>query len=318
MEKRDIFDTITKCMKSVVSVQTDVMTDYFNGKVKSIKGSGFVVDREGHIITNAHVVKHPQKVNVIHDSEILNGEVINASRIVDLALIQVEETLPIAQLGDSDEQRIGQTIYLLGNPFGLMGDPTVSSGIISSIKRSIRVNNMFMLDMIQTDAHLNPGNSGGPVIDEYGRVLGVTTALIPTAQGIGFSIPINMVKDYIRQVLSKGSYSIPGIGIDGVTITPSMNKYYDLGSDHGVLITKVYRGGTAYEAGLSRKGWLSFLSFDQLPKFGSIVTFNDKKVPGFEELLRMIRNCVIGSRAKLGLVKNGAKKDIDIKIGELS
>ena len=316
MEKPDIFDTITKSMKSVVSVQSEPQSNFLNGKVNLRRGSGIVVDKNS-IVTNAHIIKKAEMVHIVHNSEILNGKVVNSSKIADLALIKVEETLPASKLGNSYNVRIGQTIYLLGNPFGLRGDPTVSSGIISSLKRSIRVDSNFMIDMIQTDAHLNPGNSGGPLIDVYGNVLGVTTALIPNAQGIGFSIPINTVKDYISQVFSKGMYSIPGIGIDGVTITPGMNRLYDLGSDHGVLITKVFKGSPAYEAGLSKRGWLSLLSFDEFPKFGSIISFNGRKVPGFEELLRMIRGCVVGSRVKLGLLKNGTEKDVDIKIGEL-
>ena len=317
----DIFEVISRSMDTVLNVEAvEASMSLFDDKPHGMRGSGFVIDEEGHIITNSHVVQKFPEIKVIHKNEILDGELVNACPFMDLALIKVDENLPVAKLGDSNKIRIGQKVYLIGNPFGLRGSPTVGTGIVSGIKRSIRVSNLFLLDLIQTDAHLNPGNSGGPLIDVDGNVLGVTTATIAMGLGIGFSIPINVVKDYVNQVLTKGRYSIPDIGIDGITITPGLNRLYDLGSDYGVLITSVFEGSTAESAGLADTSILDRIFSEEFPpkKYGTIVSYDGQRVDGFEELLRMVRTSQVGSKVKLGLVKKRKSSDVEVEIGERS
>ena len=165
---------------------------------------------------------------MVHNNEIFDGELVNACHFMDLALVKVDEQLSITDLGNSNEIRIGQRVYIIGNLFGLRGDPTVGTGIVSGIKRLIRVGDIFLLDQIQTDAHINRGNSGGPLIDVSGKVLGVTTSSLTMGFGIGFSIPINVVKDYVKQILSECRYTISSIGIDGITITPGITDSISL------------------------------------------------------------------------------------------
>jgi len=326
----DILDIIDRASKTVVNIEAQDSGQYlFSDKPHERVGSGFVIDDEGRIITNSHLIQGDKSVYVAHGREILRGDVINACRIMDLALVKVEERLPVAELGDSNSVRVGQRVYLIGNPFGIRGSPTVSNGIISGIRRSVRVDHAFLLDLLQTDAHLNPGNSGGPLIDAEGKVIGVATAYIPTAQGIGFSIPINTVKEYVGQVKARGSYVIPWIGLDGVTITPNMNHYYDLGTDYGVLVTGVVRDSPADRAGISPRRtdlvsglgrWLGLIGLDQNPLRASysIVSFNGLRVEGFEELLRMIRGSEIGSTVKLEVLRQGRRRQIGVEIGETS
>jgi serine protease Do len=317
----EIFEVISRSMDTVLNIEAvEASMSLFDDKPHGMRGSGFVIDDQGYIITNSHVVSKYPEIKVIHKNEILDGQLVNSCPFMDLALIKVDEKLPVAELGDSSKIRIGQRVYLIGNPFGLRGTPTVGTGIISGIKRSIRISDLFLLDLIQTDAHLNPGNSGGPLIDIYGKVLGVTTATIAMGLGIGFSIPINIVKEFVKQVLTKGRYSIPDIGIDGFTITPGLNRLYKLGSDYGVLITSIFEGGPAEMAGLADTSLIDRIFPGEFPpkKYGSIISYDGQRVEGFEEFLRMVRTSQVGSKVKLGLIKRGESSEVEVEIGERS
>ncbi len=321
MSEEEIFEIIAKSSASVVSIETHSL---LNDEISEMRGSGFVVDNEGHIVTNHHVIRDSKNVYVIHEGSPLDGRVIYASKITDLAILQVDANLPPVELGDSDNARIGQNVYVIGNPFGIRGRPTVTAGIISGIRRLLKVKtgaeSFFLLDVLETDADLNSGNSGGIMIDAEGRVIGVPTAVASLSGGIGFNIPINLVKDYLNQVKTKGRYSIPWIGLDGITITPHINKYFRLGTDYGVLVVDVIRDSPAEKAGLRRSKRLSLLEEEEYPpkSFGSIISFNGSKVEGFEELLRMVLKSTIGSTAKLGVLTKGHLREIEVEIGEIS
>jgi S1-C subfamily serine protease len=327
--KVDILDTLDRVSKSVVSIDTCAFKEYFFNNRNDRKGSGFVVEKN-HILTNAHVVKNQETVCIVINGQLMEGKVLSTCKMIDLAMISIDyRDLPILELGDSDKLRIGQTVYIIGNSLGLKGAPTVSSGIISGLQRSIRTDSTFLLDLIQTDAHLNPGNSGGPLIDDEGRVIGVTTAIVPFAQGIGFSIPSNMVKECVNQILTKGEFILPWVGIDGVSVTPRIDSHYNLGVDHGVLVTHVSPGSPADRAGISkmRRGlfqeisqWLSFRGIAN-PFSGMadvIVSINGEEIGDFEEFKKNIREREIGEILELEIVRYGSREKIQVEVGGIS
>lgn len=322
----NILDVIAKASESVVSIETHgTQEGFFSEEVSpEMRGSGFVIDSDGHIVTNHHVVQNNKTVYITNRGNIIQGTVVNTSMAIDLALIKVDEELPVSQLGDSDHVKVGQPIYIIGNPMGIMGGPTVTYGIISGVQRSLKIKmgmqDLFLLDVIQTDASINPGNSGGTLIDVDGNVLGVPTAGLSFGQGIGFSIPVNMVKNYVEQVKTTGRYTIPWIGVDGVTITPHLNKHFKLGVDYGALVTDVVKDSPVDRAGLRRSLWLDLLAESEYPpkSFGTIVSFNDVKVEGFEELLEMIKKSPIGSMVKLGVLIKGRVREVNVEVGEIS
>ena len=209
-------------------------------------GSGVIIDQNGYILTNNHVIDDAKRLKVtLTDGRMLNGKVIGKDEITDLAVVKAEgistdesDVLPFAHLGNSDDLKIGQVVIAIGNPFGLTGGPTVTAGIISSLNRNIQFEN-GMLELIQTDAAINPGNSGGPLVNTKGEVIAINTAKMPYAHGIGFAVPINIAKSWI--------------GIASIKITKQLAHYYQLPVVDGVLIAQVEPYSPADDAGL-RKG----------------------------------------------------------------
>ncbi|MEM8503807.1 MAG: HhoA/HhoB/HtrA family serine endopeptidase [Cyanobacteria bacterium P01_D01_bin.1] len=232
-------------------------------RVERGTGSGFILDANGTIVTNAHVVEGADEVTVtFKDGRELRGEVIGEDSLTDLAVINVEASeLPTVTLGDSDALRPGEWAIAIGNPLGL--DNTVTAGIISATGRTsaqIRVPDK-RVQFIQTDAAINPGNSGGPLLNERGEVIGVNTAIIGNAQGLGFAIPINQARRIASQLVTKGRVDHPYLGIQMLTLTPTLKAELDnsqefgdpLQTDSGVVIAAIVQGSPASRSGL-RKG----------------------------------------------------------------
>jgi len=219
-------------------------------------GSGVIIDNRCHVLTNNHVVDDAQKLKItLSDGRIFGGNVVGTDEMTDLAVVKLDstETLPFAELGDSDDLKIGQVAIAIGNPFGLTGGPTVTAGIISSLSRSIQIEH-GVLELIQTDAAINPGNSGGPLINTRGQVIGINTAKMPYAQGIGFAVPINNAKSIVSDLIEHGRViNRPWIGIVSIKITKQLVQYYMLPVAEGVLVAQVEPNSPAYYAGL-RKG----------------------------------------------------------------
>jgi S1-C subfamily serine protease len=224
-------------------------------------GSGVIIDQNGYILTNNHVIDDAKRLKVtLTDGQMLNGKVIGKDEITDLAVVKAEgistyesDVLPYAHLGNSDDLKIGQVVIAIGNPFGLTGGPTVTAGIISSLNRNIQFEN-GMLELIQTDAAINPGNSGGPLVNTKGEVIGINTAKMPYANGIGFAVPINIAKSIMNELIQNGRVTNrPWIGIASIKITKQLANYYQLPVVDGVLIAQVEPYSPADDAGL-RKG----------------------------------------------------------------
>ena len=259
---------VEKISKSTVNIASVRMVQDQLFRVFPIEGvgSGVIIDENGHILTNNHVVDgvHRLKITLI-DGRILNGKVIGKDEITDLAVVKVDpfsdsssnnnnnNNLPYAQLGNSDNLKIGQIVIAIGNPFGLAGGPTVTAGIVSSLSRNIQFES-GILELIQTDAAINPGNSGGPLVNTNGEVIAINTAKMPYAHGIGFAVPINTAKSIMSDLIENGRViTRPWIGIAFIKITRQLAQYYDLPTNEGALVAQVEAYSPADYAGI-RKG----------------------------------------------------------------
>ncbi|MBN1683718.1 trypsin-like peptidase domain-containing protein [Candidatus Bathyarchaeota archaeon] len=305
MSEEEFLDILEKVSKSVVHINTiRVVQNYYRVQPLQGAGSGFILENDGLIVSNAHVVAGAQRIGVvIQNQDIIEGQVIGSCRNTDISAIKVDSRdLTVAELGDSTKLRVGQTVYAIGNPLGLMGGPTVTSGVISALDRTINGPNGRPMNVVQTDAAINPGNSGGPLVDNKGRVIAVNTAIIPYAQGIGFAIPINSVKDCVNKIKNPEKHATPYIGIDGIGITPRIANYYGLYSNWGVLVTNVVENSPSDKVGLQQGDII--LAIDGIETLEPEMLRREilKRKIGEVITLTVIRR---GIRAKLELILEG-------------
>jgi serine protease Do len=260
-----IISAVEKISKSTVNIAGVRMVQDQLFRVFPIEGvgSGVIIDENGHILTNNHVIDGAHQLKItLTDGRVLNGKVIGKDEITDLAIVKVDSfsdssnnnnNLPYAQLGDSDNLKIGQIVIAIGNPFGLAGGPTVTAGIVSSLSRNLQFES-GILELIQTDAAINPGNSGGPLVNTNGEVIAINTAKMPYAHGIGFAVPINTAKLIRRDLIENGRViTRPWIGIAFIKITRQLAQYYGLPTNEGALVAQVEAYSPADYAGI-RKG----------------------------------------------------------------
>jgi len=217
-------------------------------------GSGFIFDSQGYVLTNHHVIANSERIAVtLADGKSIEGRIIGSLRSSDIAVIKINGSDFLeAELGNSDKIKVGQRAFAIGNPFGLPGGPTVTSGVISALNRTITGKEGTFSNLVQTDAAINPGNSGGPLINDNGRVIGICTAIIPYAQGIGFAVPINAAKEFTREIIAYGKIVKPWLGITGLNITRNMAQQYGLGVDKCVSVVDVARDSPASKATFGR------------------------------------------------------------------
>ena len=245
-----------KALPSVVNItSTTVQFDFFYGAVpQQGQGSGFLLDKQGHILTNNHVVDGGQRIEVtLADKHKYRAKIVNVDRNHDLALLLIDApNLTPATLSDSAGLTVGQRVYAIGNPFGLSG--TMTRGIISAIRSIHGAENHPIEDAIQTDASVNPGNSGGPLLNSRGEVIGITTLIasngVEQSAGIGFAIPINTAKAFIDDLAKYGRVRRPTLDISTIPIGPDDAEAIGLPADYGILIERVLPGGAAERAGL--------------------------------------------------------------------
>src|SRR6266480_887502 len=253
-----IVNAVEKVSKSVVNIANvrTVHDQLFRVFPVEGVGSGVIINERCHVLTNNHVVDEAQRLKItLADGRMFNGKVMGTDEMTDLAVVRLDstETLPFAELGNSDELKIGQIVIAIGNPFGLTGGPTVTAGIVSSLNRKIQFDK-GILELIQTDAAINPGNSDGPLINTKGEVIAINTAKMPYANGIGFAVPTNIAKSVMTELIQNGRViNRPWIGISYVKITRQLAQYYGLPTKEGVLIAQVEANSPADDAGL-RKG----------------------------------------------------------------
>ncbi|MBF8302302.1 MAG: degP-2 [Candidatus Dadabacteria bacterium] len=264
-------------------------------------GSGFIISEDGYVVTNNHVVDKAQEIEVIlEDGKKYKAQVIGKDAKTDLVVLKIdpEKKLQAVVFGDSDKLRIGDWVVAIGNPFGL--GYTVTAGIVSAKGRSLGLSSYD--DFIQTDASLNPGNSGGPLFNQMGDVIGVNTAIVAGGQGIGFAIPINMAKYVIEQLKDKGKVVRGWLGVLVQPITPAIAESMKLKEPKGALVSDVTPNSPAAEAGIKRGD--------------VIVDFNGKKIDDVNDLTTLAAATPPGTEVKLKVISDGNEKDINVKLRE--
>jgi S1-C subfamily serine protease len=288
-------------------------------------GSGFVIDDEGHILTNNHVIEGASKVTVkLGDSEkTYDAEVVGTDPGTDVALLKVDapksEIHPLT-LGHSSEAEVGDPVVAIGNPFGL--DRTVTSGIVSALQRDIQAPNGFSIShVIQTDAAINPGNSGGPLINAEGAVIGINAQIATGGGGngnvgIGFAIPIDTVRAEIEALKTKGEVEHAFIGISGGTITAELSKALNLPVEEGVIVQSVVKDGPADKAGIEAGGTEAQINGEQVRLGGDIITEVDgEKLKSMDELVEIIQSHKPGDELKLTILRGGQEKTAGVTLG---
>ncbi len=281
-----------------------------NKQVQQGTGSGFIVSADGLILTNAHVIADAEGVTVtLKDGRTLQGQVMGTDSLTDLAVVKIEAVdLPILTFGNADELQIGEWAIAIGNPLGL--DNTVTTGIISATGRSssqIGVGDK-RVDFIQTDAAINPGNSGGPLLNAQGEVIGINTAIIQNAQGLGFAIPINTAQDVAEQLIAKGRVDHPYLGITMASLTPEVKEQLKginnfTFTDKGVLIVEVMPNSPGAIAGL-RPG-------DIIQAIAGV------QVATAEQVQTVVEQTKVGDRLPLILSRQGKKLNLEVEVGVL-
>jgi len=298
-----IVDRLTKSIVNITTTRLLPSVFLLPVPVKGV-GTGFVIDEEGHIVTNAHVLAQARRAEVyLHDGDMVEAKFIGRDPWTDVAVMKVKKTdLEPAELGDSDKLSVGQFVIAIGNSFGLAGGPTVTFGVISALGRHIRTERGPLLaGLIQTDAAINPGNSGGPLVDLDGKVIGMNTAIIPFAQGIGFAIPINLVSKVARDLIKLGVVRRPWLGINGVDVDPKIAKHYGLSVSKGALVVNVIKRGPAWKAGL---------------KNGDIiVSFKGSEVKGMDDLIGQLWEETPGSKVELSVVRGNQLIKLNVVLG---
>ncbi|RME10752.1 MAG: PDZ domain-containing protein [Ardenticatenia bacterium] len=289
------------------------------------EGSGFVIDKEGHIVTNNHVVADANEIIVkFSEGTEVKASLVGTAPDVDLAVIKVEvdpSILVPVEMGSMNDLAVGDLVIAIGNPFGF--ERTVTTGIVSALGRTIpRATGQFSLpNLIQTDAAINPGNSGGPLLDIHGRVVGVNTLIFsqtPGANsGVGFAIPIDTVKRVVPDLIETGQFQYPYIGIQALTLTPTLAEALGTSVQHGVLVQEVIPDSPAEKAGL--RGGTEEV---QIPGFGAvlkggdiIIGVDDVQVESFDDLINYLDTKRVGDTIRLRIVRDGEEQEVDLTLG---
>ncbi|BDA75604.1 peptidase S1 and S6 chymotrypsin/Hap [Calothrix sp. PCC 7716] len=294
--------------------QERILERYFGGevptqgRVRRGVGSGFIISPDGQIFTNAHVVANANQVSVLlTDGRRLQGKVLGVDRVTDVAVVKINATdLPVVRFANSDNLIPGEPAIAIGNPLGL--DNTVTQGIISATERSISGFGAptERLEFIQTDAAINPGNSGGPLLNSQGEVVGINTAIIQGAQGIGFSIPINTARRIGEQLITKGRVQHPYIGVQMAELTPELRDKINrsdinlqINQDKGVIILGVARNSPAARVGL-RPGDV-------------IESINNVAVENVRQIQQQVENAGVGNTLPMSILRNGSRQTINVR-----
>ncbi len=275
-------------------------------RVEPTSGSGFIIDPQGHILTNNHVVSNAEEITVtLNDKRTFKAKVVGTDKETDVAVIKISgEDLPYIPLGDSDKMRVGDWVIAIGNPMGELRG-TVTAGIISAQGRSNL--NIFggtpqYQDFIQTDASINFGNSGGPLCNIRGEAIGINTAINPSGQGIGFAIPINLAKHVAEELMASGKVTRAWMGVTLADLTPELADGFGLKGQQGVLIQSVLDGQPADRAGIKRND--------------IIVAMNDRPVTDMQKFRLEIADMPVGSRVRLVVLRDGKRVPLTMALGE--
>ncbi|HMF91465.1 MAG TPA: trypsin-like peptidase domain-containing protein [Candidatus Angelobacter sp.] len=311
-----------KALPSVVNItSTAVAFDFFYGPVpQQGAGSGFVIDGEGHILTNYHVIENARQVEVTtSDKKKYKAQIVGTDPAHDLAVIQIPaKGVPKAEIGDSKNLVVGQKVFAIGNPFGLNG--TMTRGIISSI-RSVRGPRGFIDEAIQTDAAINPGNSGGPLLNSRGQVIGINSMIltggVEQSAGIGFAIPINTAKSVLDDLVHIGHARYPTLGVRTIPIGPDLAEQMGLAADYGLLIVQVVPNSAAERAGLHGGTERAYLGNLPIMLGGDlIVAIDGQSIVDQQELSHVMQNHRAGNTVTLTVYRGKKRMDVKVVLGE--
>lgn len=315
-----VVDRVGPAVAMITTTEERLVYDFFGFQPSRQEiqglGSGVLFRRSGnttYVLTNAHVIGKANRISVmLSDGRKFPAKVVGSDVMTDLAVLSINGSdLPLAQLGQSSNLRVGQTAIAIGNPLGQQFQNTVTTGVISALGRTIQEDpqsGVVLYNMIQTDASINPGNSGGPLLDSQGRVIGINTAIIQQAQGIGFSIPVDTARDIASQLIANGRVKRPYLGITYIPLSPDvaaqLSQQYNLrlAVDRGLFIYRVVNGSPASAGGM-RPGDV-------------IVRVNGQDVVTGEELGRILGRTAIGRRLEFTVNRGGQERTMTIEVGE--
>jgi serine protease Do len=307
-------EIVSKLAPSIVRVQTSTATlDFFGRTVPSTGvGTGVIVDTDGHIVTNNHVVtvgagdQPADRITVtLSDQRTLPATIVGRDQPTDLAVLQIDATgLTPATFGNSDNLVVGQDVVAIGFALDLKGGPTVTRGVLSAKGREINEQQYTINDAIQTDAGINPGNSGGPLVNARGEVIGINTAIVQSAQSIGFSISVGLVEPTVKTLIDRGKIDRAYLGVGTVDVTPSIAKNFNLPVDHGIAVTAVGRGAPAEAAGLRQND--------------VIVKVDGKDVANNGQLLAILASHQAGDTVSVEYYSGGDHRTVDVKLAARS
>ena len=321
-EEQNNIGVYHKNIGSIVNITSRAVAfDFFYGLMpQEGQGSGFIIDKEGHILTNYHVIADARQVEVtLHNRKKYRATVVGTDRSHDLAVIQIKAPdLPAMVLGDSRNLQVGQKVYAIGNPFGLSG--TMTRGIVSSIRSVQEPDGMTIDEAIQTDAAINPGNSGGPLLNWHGEVIGINTMIassVGQSAGIGFAIPINTAKAVLNDLVTLGRVRRPALGVRTIPITPELAEQMGLASDFGLLVVQVVPGGAADRAGLRGGSERAYLGNSPIMLGGDlIVAVDGEKVEDQQDLAQIMNNHRAGDTVRMSIYRGKKKMEISVTLGE--
>ena len=300
-----------KSQRTVVGITTEVeqqVNTFWGPQTRNAQsmGSGFIVDSDGYIVTNSHVIGDGNYKNItvsLIDGSLETGRVMWYDTSLDLAIVKINKTgLPIAEIGNSDELMVGEPAVAIGNPMTLDLERTVTQGIVSGLDRSIQVEDGTIIEpLIQTDASINSGNSGGPLFNARGQVIGINTAKMMSAEGLGFAIPINIIKPVLAQVITDGAFEPVYVGITGMDVeTYEMLYGIDLIADYGVVIIETVKNSPAAEAGLQPND--------------VIIDIDGKRTESMVDVQRKLYDYREGDKSEFTILRNGEEMTISLTL----
>ncbi len=325
-DERNNVEVYRRASPAVVNITTrTVEMDFFWGAVPvEGSGSGFIVNQDGTIVTNHHVVANAQQVQVtLADRTSFPARVVGEDPVGDLAVVRIDpgrRKLPTVPLGNSDQLQVGQKVLAIGNPFGFQG--TLTTGVISALERTIRTETGAVLDeAIQTDAPINRGNSGGPLLDSQGHVIGVNTVIFAPqgggSIGIGFATPVNTLKSVLEDLVRYGRVRRPWLGVSALQNWPELAQALSLSTDKGLLVVEVFPGTAAAEVGLRGGQRVVVVGRYRLPTGGDIITEIDgQPVNSMLDLNRLIYKKRPGDTVELTYYRGGQKRTVKVELGE--
>jgi serine protease Do len=304
-EESVVVNVVKQVRPTVVNINTESQVQTVFGVFpQQGAGSGVIVRPDGYILTNNHVVQGATTIKAtLSGGKTLTGRIIGRDPLADLAVIKVDtkDALPSARLGSSANLQVGQLAIAIGNPFGL--GSTVTTGVVSALNRNIELPNLIVENLVQTSAAINPGNSGGALVDSSGAVIGINTAIIPNAQGIGFAIPSDVARLEMEQLITNGRVVRPWVGVVyGGDVDPQSARAYNLGTDHGVLVRDVEPSSPAGHAGVQS---------------GDIITtVNGDRVDTWNQFVHDVVTRKIGETVKLTVVRDRSPRTLVVTLTE--